>query len=813
MTTRIVAGSASLVLVGLGALVMAGWYWESAMLVHLRAGWAPMQFNAALCFSLIGLGLLFGSYRVRSVELALGLVVALVAAATLSQYLFPMDLGIDRMLSPQPWVWAELTKPGRMPANVAALFLVAGVVLALGLERATLAFAAGSVIALNGVLYACAHLPPLAELGGWIGWTKIPLHACVGLVLLGVGFVYSRGAKAPLPHSSARRPRTSGPTALGAVLFLLVATAGVNLWQVLVHVEIVRVAGEARTAAQGLAQQLVRTHANRVKTIERMAARLERDPGLLDSGEWGVDARAYIDDIPGLLALAVHDARGFVLPPVTGPSGFAITPPASALQRAFESMEPVATPALVLAPFMLRGERAAVVASIAYTDLLGQLLNDVLPGYEVKLLIDDEIAYERTPGAVAPRGSPVVSFAIPDAVIESGWRGVIWPNARIIEGHRGPLPLAVLLLSLVAALLVALAARSSRKLREQVAVDEAVWRESHDVLCTIGPDGRLVRVSDSVRDVWGYEPGELVGELFTRLSVGDVGDPVVRLQSRRNVVAMQIDTRRRDGSIVPMSWSSIWSDELGLMIAIGRDVTEQARHEEELERRVVERTHELTLANAELEAFSYSVSHDLRTPLRAIAGFTELLQDDLKDRLDETAQHYFRRVLDGTSRMAQLIDDLLRLGRLSRLDLERVPMDLSAVATGIADRLHAAEPTKHVEFHVQPGMTASADPHLLELVLENLFGNAWKFTRDRDPAVIEFTQEGGVFSIRDNGVGFDMQYAGSLFGVFQRLHGIDEFPGTGIGLATVKRIVERHGGEVWAHGEIGKGAEFRFTLG
>ena len=270
-------------LVGLGALVMAGWYWESAMLVHLRAGWAPMQFNAALCFSLIGLGLLFGSYRVRSVELALGLVVALVAAATLSQ------------------------------------FLVAGMVLVLGLERATLAFAAGSVIALNGVLYACAHLPPLAELGGWIGWTKIPLHACVGLVLLGVGFVYSRGAKAPLPHSSARRPRTSGPTALGAVLFLLVATAGVNLWQVLVHVEIVRVAGEARTAAQGLAQQLVRTHANRVKTIERMAARLERDPGLLDSGEWGVDARAYIDDIPGLLALAVHDARGFVLPPVTGP--------------------------------------------------------------------------------------------------------------------------------------------------------------------------------------------------------------------------------------------------------------------------------------------------------------------------------------------------------------------------------------------------------------------------------------------------------------------------------------------------------------
>ena len=813
MTTRIVAGSAGLLLAGLGAVVMAGWHWESVLLVQLHAGGAPMVVNAALCFSLVGLGLLFGAYRVRSLELALGIVVAIIAFATLTQYLFPIDLGIDRILA-RPWTWAELTKPGRMTANAAALFGIVGIVLALGTHRTALAWATGAIIALNGALYACAHLPLVAELGGWIGWTKVSLHTALGFVVMGVGFMSYRGAKAPLPHLKQGSKKPLAQDVLGAVLFLLVATAGVNLWQVLVHVEIVRLAQETRLAAQGLAQQLVRTHAQRLAMIERMAARLERNPELLASGAWDRDAQAYIDDVPGILAVAVHDARGFVLPPVTGPSGFAVTPPVDALTRALQTMESVTTPALVIAPFKRPQGPAAVVASIAYTDLMQQLLEGVLPGHGLRMLIGDELVYERTPNSEAPRGTPVVSFTIPGTLIEPGWRGEIWPDSRLIEGHRGPLPLAVLLLSLAAALLVALAARSSQQLRRQVEIDEAIWRESHDVLCTIGPDGRIIRVSGAVRTVWGYEPSELEGELFTVVSVdADGEDPEARLQRRKNVVSAHIDTRRRDGSIVPMSWSSIWSEELNLMIAIGRDVTEQARYEEELERRVAARTHELTLANAELEAFSYSVSHDLRTPLRAIAGFTELLHEDLRDQLDETAQHYFRRVLDGTSRMSQLIDDLLRLGRLSRLDLERVEIDLSALAHAILDRMHAAEPTKPVQIHVQPGLTAHGDPHLLELVLENLFGNAWKFTRDRDPAVIEFTQTAGVFSIKDNGVGFDMQYARSLFGVFQRLHGIDEFPGTGIGLATVKRIVERHGGEVGAHGEIGQGAEFRFTLG
>jgi len=238
----------------------------------------------------------------------------------------------------------------------------------------------------------------------------------------------------------------------------------------------------------------------------------------------------------------------------------------------------------------------------------------------------------------------------------------------------------------------------------------------------------------------------------------------------------------------------------------------------DLERRVVERTAELSAANRELEAFCYSVSHDLRSPLRAINGFSQILVEDYKDQLDAEAVSHLTRVRAASKRMGQLIDDLLALSRTTRAELVRRPVDLTRMAQSILTNLGTGEPDRRVQTVVARGMVVPADPSLLHVVLDNLLSNAWKFTRRTAHARIEVgcQSDGGqgaeVYFVRDNGAGFDMVHLKKMFGTFQRLHHEAEFEGTGIGLAIVQRIIDRHGGRIWAEGAVGSGATFYFTL-
>jgi len=225
---------------------------------------------------------------------------------------------------------------------------------------------------------------------------------------------------------------------------------------------------------------------------------------------------------------------------------------------------------------------------------------------------------------------------------------------------------------------------------------------------------------------------------------------------------------------------------------------------------------QLEVVNKELEAFSYSVSHDLRAPLRSIDGFSSALMEDYADKLDEQANTHLRRIRAATGRMAQLIDDLLKLALVTRSEMHTEAVDLSALANVILAECRKGEPLREVECVVQEHVVGHGDPHLLRSVLENLLGNAWKFTSKKQQAKIEFAmadQDGQpVYFVRDNGAGFDMTYAEKLFGAFQRLHAAADFPGTGVGLATVQRIIRRHGGRVSAQGAEGRGATFSFTL-
>jgi PAS domain S-box-containing protein len=342
---------------------------------------------------------------------------------------------------------------------------------------------------------------------------------------------------------------------------------------------------------------------------------------------------------------------------------------------------------------------------------------------------------------------------------------------------------------------------------------EATWTE--EVYRVVGLD-RASHPPAPVQAIAAYaaEDAALIDAAFTRLVVeGEPWDLELRLV-------------RGDGQ-----W--IWVRVIGRpTIEHGRvvrasgtisDVSDRRRAEEEirtlnaeLERRVVARTTELERVNHELETFAYSVSHDLRAPLRAVDGFSKVLLDEYAERLDEHGRHYLERVRAGAVRMGMLIDDILKLSRLSRQRFEREAIDISALAREIVADLRSVEPDRLVEVEIEEGLVAEADRGLVQSVLQNVLGNAFKFTDKTERARVRFgavEQDGmAVFFVADNGAGFDMAHAKGLFRPFQRLHRESEFPGTGIGLATVVRAVHRHGGAIWAHGAVNQGATFHFTL-
>jgi PAS domain S-box-containing protein len=362
---------------------------------------------------------------------------------------------------------------------------------------------------------------------------------------------------------------------------------------------------------------------------------------------------------------------------------------------------------------------------------------------------------------------------------------------------------------------------------------EAVVRASGQLLYDWNLKTNEVLFGGDAERILGYALSELGGGLAQWEKLVHAEDRAAFRAECAEVLATQkpfsleYRVRHRDGS-----WRHFQDNGHPLLNSEGKissivgfrtDITARKRDEEkirqmnsDLERRVSERTAELQFANREMEAFCYSISHDLRAPLRSIRGYSEIILQDYGAKLDTRGEEYLKRACESSAHMNQLLDDLLRLSVISRGELQREKADLNGLATRIMLGLRAAEPERNVNFRLEDNLIVRGDARLLEIALANLIGNAWKFTGRKPEAFIEFgsTQVDGerVFFVRDDGDGFEMEWKHRLFGVFERLHSANDFPGTGIGLAIVQRIIQRHGGRVWAEGKRNQGATFYFTV-
>jgi PAS domain S-box-containing protein len=358
-----------------------------------------------------------------------------------------------------------------------------------------------------------------------------------------------------------------------------------------------------------------------------------------------------------------------------------------------------------------------------------------------------------------------------------------------------------------------------------VAIDrtfQAVAEIVTDAVISADSHGSIIYVNKGGERLFGWDAQQLAGRPITVLLPDRFHDSARRGLMRYITIepaeafgnVLELLALHKDGHEFPIELSlARWDDGPGrYFTAIVRDVTERKRRDEEL--RAINAQLEVT--NQELETFSYSVSHDLRAPIRAIDGFSAILEQDYAEKLDSRGRDCLNRVRAAAQRMYTLIDALLTLSRVTREEMRRDVIDLSALARSVATELQRTHPDRKVDFVIAPGIIGVGDGSLVRVALENLIGNSWKFTGRQAKARIEFgaVDSGGstVYYVRDNGAGFDMAYVDKLFGAFQRLHTAEEFPGTGIGLPTVQRIVRRHGGTVWAEAEVNEGATFWFTL-
>lgn len=876
MAQRLAGSLAMLV----GGLDVVGWAVDLAVLKSIVPGWVSMRPNTGLTFFLAGLALLLSSRLPAApspracpsltthLASASALLAGLIGLLTLAEYLFGWQAGIDTWLIPQAQRTVGPSHSDRMAPDTALcmVMLASAIGLAVGRRKAkrrsVAALVLGSVVAAVALAALVAYVTPALRTQGWWGLRMMSPLSSTLFVLLGTTL-------AVVSWRDALGPRL---TPFSRHLWRLVAGGGALALAFALDVrserEIARV-HEMRHRSFLLADELRQTSEdlNRVARIYVVTG----DPvyrrqfqGILDVRDgrkprpndyWRPYWDLVLEDVPAphasLPAISLLDLMreaGFA------EAEFRALAEASAASNHLTRLELQAMQMVESAGPEDDARRSQAHGMIHDLELHRARVAVMRPIHDFLALLD-----ERTLAEVHAAGQSAVFFRYLIAASGLGLMFLLWRAYVALVGNLGgpvdevsahiarigrgdfssPIPVPASRANSVLGWLAETQAQLADLDRERrqaemaqraaAAYARSLLEASLDPLVTISAEGKITDVNEASEQVTGVPREKLIGTDFSDYFT----EPERAREGYRRVFAegavrdYPLAIQHVAGPVTDVLYNaSLYRDGRGKVLGVfaaARDITERKRAAEalrtlnaELEQRVHDRTAELEAANKELEAFSYSVSHDLRAPLRAIDGFGRILVEDYAGSLDAEGRRVLGVISSETRRMGQLVDDLLGFSRLGRQKLESARVDMTALARAVFDEQAAQAPKRALRLDLQPLPPAEGDPAMIRVVMSNLVANAVKFTRDRNPAVIEIgsrlVDAQTVYYVKDNGVGFDMNYVHKLFGVFQRLHSTEEFEGTGVGLALVQRVILRHGGRVWAEGKVDEGATLSFTL-
>jgi len=793
--TRMLGGitmTAGLLCLAVGVTIAVAWSVRSTAILRFGSS-NPMSFNTALALTVTGAALvvLSGGWWPRAALVA-GLFDAVLGLLVLAEYVTGRDLGIDQLFV-HAYLSGPYSLPGRVSVNAATCWLLAG----LGLltwapwrprSRPATITGAGSLIAAIAIIALFGYASSRPAAYTWGRLSSMALVTAVTMLVLALALL-----------AAAWRSTQPGSVPLVRSLPIAVIALGLaaGVWLAL--------AGRADRAGQLSADRAINAAtvlavlmASLVAVAVWLAQRADVRRGLAQAEaarRAEAEARAresevrtfqFLDALPTGLFIATAGGR----------------------------------------PYYANAEAQRTLGRGVLPDVAAQQLAETYQAF----LAGTEQLYptERLPVVRAFRGE---ASHIDDQEVHQPDGTVIPIEAwgRPIRGAGGQIDYAV----------VVFADITERNAQERtMAAQAALLDLAHDAILVRDADGLITYWSAGAEHTYGFARSDALGHIAHELLRTEFSEPLAHVEAKVNREGRwdgEITQRCADGRAITVE--SRWAAQrhpngaLQGFMEVNRDVTARKMAERELEtrseeiqalnatleRQVQERTVHLERANQNLEAFTYSVAHDLRTPLRAMSGFAEVLVEDYSEVLGDVGRDYAERIEAASQRMATLIDDLLHLSQVSRAEMNLERVDLSAEVAAICGELRAGDPGRQVHTAIQEDVLVTADRSLIRIALESLLDNAWKFTGQRADARVEFgtgaAPDGATCCfVRDNGVGFDPAYAGNLFHPFQRLHAAADFPGSGVGLASVRQIIERHGGRAWAEGGVGQGATFYFTL-
>jgi PAS domain S-box-containing protein len=860
------AGTSALA-VALGLAVLLGWHAHSPRITNWLTGTTPTAYNTALSFVILGTALLAVTWGHRRLSATLGILGGLLSLLTLFEYVAGVSLGIDELLMKS--AGSSTSHPGRIAPNTAVcLVLLSSALLCM---KAVGGFRRQKTISplLASVALGVSAISLAGYLTGFTTFVWGPLNpmavpTSVGLTLLSISALSSNWRESDLSRGT--------PSWLYITVTVAAVVMTVSLWQALASEEHARIEYAVAGQLEVVRVSLLTDMEYRIAAVARFARRWaitgQRDPrrwefetGLLVKDVQGFEAFGWVDPDSRIRWVYSRERNEALL-------GADLSSDASrriALETARDTRRTIITrPIRLLAGGdginayvpIFRGSafQGFIVAGFRFQDLFRHVVDPTLArGYALEIYDGDQRIYFHAPreeqrGRVWERQASLQFENV-------RWTLKLWPTPAALANAESTASMIVLAAGLLLSVLLGLAVYLAQAARVKTQMAERARGElerevverrraeheldqffsvTPDMLCVAGFDGYFKRLNPAWVGVLGWSVEQLLktpyGDLIHPDDVNATKHAVLQQQAGASVLSFENRYRAQDGSYRWMQWNSRPIPERQLIFAAARDVTaeklateELQRSRDELEQRVRERTAELTAvnqalqaSNQEMEAFTYSVAHDLRAPLRQIDGFSKILLEVLGAKLDPSAQRYLNLVREGAGKMDGLVNDLLALAQVGRQEVRRQAIGLNTLVEQVVADLHLEIAGRLIDWRIGPLPVVECDPGLVTHVLMNLLSNAVKFTRTRAQAIIEvgFQKENRecVFFVRDNGVGFDMKYAAKLFGVFQRLHPPQDFEGTGVGLATVQRILQKHGGRIWAEAEHDRGAVFYFTL-